>query len=79
MLLSQTGKNVGDGRALGFVLTKITTNPTILHTEIPYAVVMWWVIAILCATLAWLLGASRSRVIITIRHMHNGVDDRDVD
>ena len=65
MLLSQTGTNVDDVRALGFVLTKITTNPTILYTEIPYAVVMWWVIAILCATLAWLLGASRSRVIIT--------------
>ena len=64
MLLSQTGKKVGDIRALGVVPTKIITNPTILHTEISYAVVMWWVIAILCATLVWLLGASWPRVII---------------
>lgn len=61
---SQTTKPATDPRMLGVVLTTIGATPTSLQTGLPYVVIMWWVTLVLCATLAWLLGASWSRIIM---------------
>jgi len=63
-LTSQTIKTSADPRMLGVVLTAMSATPTLLHTGLPYVVIMWWVMAVLCATLAWLLGASWPRIIV---------------
>lgn len=63
-MTSQTIKTATDPRMLGVVLTAITATPTLLHNGLPYVVLMWLVIAVLCATFAWLLGAAWSRIIL---------------
>ncbi len=63
-LTSQAIKTSADPRMLGIVLTAIVATPTIVHTGLPYVVILWWVIAVLCAALAWLLGASWPRITV---------------